>query len=146
MRKCIAKRKNKDGEYERVPAIFHQFGSDYEEFEAGPGNYPIAIVEYEDGKIDNIPAECIQFTERAMSDFEARSFPFDLRAAKAILETQKTNSTTINNELLEVCKQVISSADLYYDQGEVEDDDNPRVVNPDLFNKISQLIDKAEGK
>ena len=30
---------------------FHQWGSDYEEFETGPGNYTTAIIEMDDGEI-----------------------------------------------------------------------------------------------
>lgn len=41
--------------------LFHQWGSDYEEFEEGPGNYATAIVELPDGKIENVPAGDIEF-------------------------------------------------------------------------------------
>lgn len=41
--------------------IFHQFGSDYEEFESGPGNYSTAIIEMPDGSVKNVPAELIVF-------------------------------------------------------------------------------------
>ena len=41
--------------------LFHQWGNDYEEFEAGPGNYTIAIVEKEDGTIHNIHPTFIKF-------------------------------------------------------------------------------------
>lgn len=42
----------KDGS--RIPfeqGLFHQWGCTYEEFEAGPGNYSVAIVELPDGTI-----------------------------------------------------------------------------------------------
>lgn len=41
--------------------LFHQWGSDYEEFETGPGNYSTAIVEMEDGTIKNVPCDMVQF-------------------------------------------------------------------------------------
>lgn len=41
--------------------IFHQFGCDYEEFEAGAGNYTTAVVEMPDGSIKNVHVEMIVF-------------------------------------------------------------------------------------
>jgi len=43
--------------------LFHQFGVDYEEFEAGAGNYSTAIVEMPDGAVKNVPVELIVFSE-----------------------------------------------------------------------------------
>lgn len=42
-------------------AKFHHWGVDFEEFEGGPGNYTVAIVEKKDGVVKSIPAELIQF-------------------------------------------------------------------------------------
>jgi hypothetical protein len=42
-------------------AIFHQFGTDFEEFENGAVNYSTAIIELPDGTIRNIPVQHIQF-------------------------------------------------------------------------------------
>lgn len=42
-------------------AVFHQFGCNYEEFKEGPGNFSTAIVEYDDGSVDNVPVEHIRF-------------------------------------------------------------------------------------
>ena len=56
------------GNYKVVPqgeADFHGFGSCYEEFEGGPGNYTVAIIEWPDGKVDTVPADMIQFLDRA---------------------------------------------------------------------------------
>lgn len=68
MRKVeILKRKwNKEiGAYEfaiiQKQATFHQFGVNYEEFEGGPGNYTTAIIEHEDGKVENIDCDLIRF-------------------------------------------------------------------------------------
>ncbi len=41
--------------------LFHQWGCDYEEFETGPGNFSTAIVEMEDGTIQNVPCDMVQF-------------------------------------------------------------------------------------
>lgn len=41
--------------------LFHKWGCDYEEFETGPGNYSTAIVEMEDGTIQNVRCDMIQF-------------------------------------------------------------------------------------
>jgi len=46
---------------EQGEAYFHQWGSNYEEFESGAGNYTTAIIELDDGQIKNIPAEHIRF-------------------------------------------------------------------------------------
>ena len=42
-------------------ALFHQFGVGYEEFDAGPGNYTTAIVEWPDGRVESVPAQHVQF-------------------------------------------------------------------------------------
>lgn len=41
--------------------IFHAWGVDYEEFEAGPGNYSTAIVEMPDGSVLNWRADMVRF-------------------------------------------------------------------------------------
>lgn len=43
------------------PAIFHQFGIDFEEFEDGPGNFTTAICEMPDGSVRNVPVELVVF-------------------------------------------------------------------------------------
>jgi hypothetical protein len=56
--------KNENGDYEKVEigeALFHQWGVDYEEFESGPGNFSVAIVEYNDGSIKMIYPPYIKF-------------------------------------------------------------------------------------
>ena len=40
---------------------FHQWGMNYEEFDSGPGCFTTAIIEREDGTVQNVPAENIQF-------------------------------------------------------------------------------------
>jgi len=42
-------------------ALFHQFGVGYDEFEAGPGNYTTAIVEWPDGRIESVVTDRVRF-------------------------------------------------------------------------------------
>ena len=42
-------------------AAFHCFSTDHEEFEGGPGLYPVAVVEFPDGRVDVVRAERIRF-------------------------------------------------------------------------------------
>lgn len=42
-------------------AVFHGFFSDYEEFQEGPGNYPAALIEWEDGCVESVAARSIRF-------------------------------------------------------------------------------------
>lgn len=44
-----------------TPGIFHQWGNNYEEFEGGPGNYTIAIVERGDGTVDEVLVSNLKF-------------------------------------------------------------------------------------
>lgn len=44
-------------------AKFHGFGVDYQEFEAGPGNYTAAIVEFHDGTVSMVPVHLIRFLD-----------------------------------------------------------------------------------
>lgn len=46
---------------DKAEAYFHGFGTNFEEFESGPGNYSSAIVEYDDGTVENVPAGFIRF-------------------------------------------------------------------------------------
>lgn len=56
MRKCKGrymeydKQERRYREQEFQEGLFHQWGNAYEEFEDGPGNYTVAIVELPDGK------------------------------------------------------------------------------------------------
>ena len=40
---------------------FHTWGVNYDEFENGPGNYTVAIVERENGKVEEILPKFIEF-------------------------------------------------------------------------------------
>ena len=43
--------------------LFHKWGHAYEEFESGPGNYTVAIVEFPDGHVEEIPVPRIIFVD-----------------------------------------------------------------------------------
>lgn len=43
------------------PAVFHQWGCEFEEFEGGPGNCTVAIVEFPDGSIKTVLPHNIKF-------------------------------------------------------------------------------------
>ena len=53
-------------------AVFHQWGIEYEEFETGPGNYTVAVVELPSGEIQTHMPECIRFLDSA----DAKAAPF----------------------------------------------------------------------
>jgi hypothetical protein len=48
------------GDY-KAPGKFHQWGCSYEEFEGGPGNYTVGIVELPDGAIQEVLPSQIKF-------------------------------------------------------------------------------------
>lgn len=50
-------------EKQEFEANFHQFGASYEEYEAGPANYSIAIIEKDDGQVEEVPASFIKFCD-----------------------------------------------------------------------------------
>lgn len=59
-------------EYTRVEdfkgyARFHSWGCDYTEFESGPANFSTAIIEREDGTVENVPIDTIKFIDGASS-------------------------------------------------------------------------------
>lgn len=54
--KCYSKVENGTGK-------FHAWGVNYEEFETGAGNYSTAIVERNDGTVENIQADLIRFMD-----------------------------------------------------------------------------------
>ena len=56
-RACEFKRKW-EGDWE--PGKWHAWGTDYEEFETGPGMYPVGIIEDSTGCIHSIYAELIR--------------------------------------------------------------------------------------
>lgn len=45
-------------------AVFHQFGMNYEEFDSGPGNYSVAIIEWPDGVVEDIPVRHVRFLDK----------------------------------------------------------------------------------
>ncbi len=54
------------GEISKEPetsGIFHCWGSSYEEFETGAGNFSVALVELVDGTIEEVLPECLRFVD-----------------------------------------------------------------------------------
>ena len=51
---------------EKGEALFHEWGVDYEEFDAGAGTFSTAIIELDDGTVKNLPAEHIKFISGEM--------------------------------------------------------------------------------
>jgi len=49
--------------------LFHSFGFDFEDTEAGPGSFSTAIVERLDGTIINVPVELIRFEDDEIIDY-----------------------------------------------------------------------------
>lgn len=45
----------------QVEGLFHQWGNDFEEYESGPANYSVGIIELPDGHIVTAVPEKIQF-------------------------------------------------------------------------------------
>ena len=43
--------------------VFHAWGVDYEDSEDGPGNFSTAIVELNDGTVQNVPVELVRFRD-----------------------------------------------------------------------------------
>lgn len=53
-----------NGEAKEVAGRFHLWGSNYEEFEPGPGNFTTAIIELDDGRVVSCLAETVKFLDR----------------------------------------------------------------------------------
>ena len=62
-RPCQAKRYN-GKEFEDVTGRFHGFFPDYEEFETGPGNFTVALVEKDDGTVVACIPDTVRFLDR----------------------------------------------------------------------------------
>ncbi|MPM68869.1 hypothetical protein SDC9_115804 [bioreactor metagenome] len=66
MRKCKANI-YKNREKTTVFGLFHCWGSEFEEFENGPGNYTVAIIEMSDGTIKTAGPSELQFLPDSFS-------------------------------------------------------------------------------
>lgn len=47
-----------------VEGMFHQWASDFIEFETGPGNYTVALIELDDGRIVKGAADTVVFLDQ----------------------------------------------------------------------------------
>ncbi len=64
MLKKFDKSAGKFGAYvDDVAATFHQFGATYQEFESGPGNYTVGIIELADGTVQEFALNMFRFLE-----------------------------------------------------------------------------------
>lgn len=58
-------------------AVFHGWGADFIEFDAGPGNFSVAIVEFSDGRVEAVSPSRIRFLdskdarEKSLAEFLA---------------------------------------------------------------------------
>ena len=48
-----------------MDGMFHKWAADFSEFEAGPGNYTIGLVELSDGRVVKVDPTHIQFVDKA---------------------------------------------------------------------------------
>ena len=64
MRKCKCEFWERElKQHIKVEGLFHQWAAAYEEFESGPGNYTVALVELPGGRIvESLPTD-IKFLE-----------------------------------------------------------------------------------
>lgn len=73
MRPVMIMKRTYTGPHNNIPAgfadvaagVFHGWGCEYEEFETGPGNYTVAIVEQADGIVTLVHPSLIQFIDGA---------------------------------------------------------------------------------
>lgn len=70
MRKCVAS-VYQNGAWVCVNGLFHQWGSDFEEFESGPANYTVAIIELDDGSVVTAQPDKVIFLDKPRSDEDA---------------------------------------------------------------------------
>lgn len=66
MRKCKAMTWD-GGKRVPVEGLFHQWGQGYEEFQSGPGNYTVALIELDDGRIVEGVPDTVVFLQAPLS-------------------------------------------------------------------------------
>lgn len=49
---------------ETIECSFHMFGSEYEEYDEGPGNQTVAICEKNNGEVISVPIDHIKFLDK----------------------------------------------------------------------------------
>lgn len=70
MRKCVAS-VYQNGAWVHVTGLFHQWGSGFEEFESGPANYTVAIIELDNGSVVTTSPDKVIFLDKSRSDEDA---------------------------------------------------------------------------
>ena len=84
MRRCKAE-VQKNRKMISVEGMFHQWASDFVEFETGPGNYTVALIELDDGRIVKGAADTVVFLDKAQ---------------------EREKGLEMSRELLRMCDQV----------------------------------------
>ena len=54
----------------KVTGTFLGWGNEYEEFDGGPGNYTVAIVEMPDGKVDTFMPRHVRFLPESTTHYD----------------------------------------------------------------------------
>jgi hypothetical protein len=57
---------------ENGEGLFVKYSVDYEEFESGPGHFPVAIVEMPNGTVKSLPVDLIQFLPISIGSVDER--------------------------------------------------------------------------
>jgi len=67
-------RGRRTGLEDAVEGKFHGWGVEYEEFESGPGNYTVAIIEMSDGSIQTLAPFLVRFLDGEIATSEAMDY------------------------------------------------------------------------
>ena len=84
MRRCKAE-VQKNRKMISVEGMFHQWASDFVEFETGPGNYTVALIELDDGRIVKGAADTVVFLDKAQEILKPAAKGAGADAAREIL-------------------------------------------------------------
>ena len=84
MRRCKAE-VQKNRKMISVEGMFHQWASDFVEFETGPGNYTVALIELDDGRIVKGAADTVVFLDKAQETLKPAAKEAGADAAREIL-------------------------------------------------------------
>lgn len=68
-----------------VEGLFHQWASDFMEFETGPGNYTVALIELDDGRIVKGVADTVVFLDKVQETLQPAAKEAGADAAQDVL-------------------------------------------------------------
>lgn len=89
--------------------MFHKWGQSFEEFESGPANYTVAIVETEDGNIEEVIPVNIKFCD-TMKEFNDSKEEFK-KSLQEASESLKSTDGGIEKELLSALKMLVEETE-----------------------------------